>query len=192
MHVNEREREKKERSSSLYRWILIKYWWSAVLKAWLGPDWAKPLTSAHMHMHKHKLHTQVEQQRCCRIWAGFHYASCCSTCHLPPLIFHSHLSASAFHFLLPHRYPTQEITQALQSQMHTHPTVVWHAIKQFLDSKVVDKMSVVHLLKGLLHPNDKNTYFLTYHLYCYTAVEFPFYVPEFIEIHLQTQFLDKP
>lgn len=35
------EREKKEQSRSLCRWILIKYWWSAVLKAWLGPEWAK-------------------------------------------------------------------------------------------------------------------------------------------------------
>lgn len=32
----------KEGSRSLCRWIMIKYLWSAVLKAWLGSDWAKP------------------------------------------------------------------------------------------------------------------------------------------------------
>lgn len=54
-----KEREKKERSSGLCRWILIKYWWSAVLKAWLGSDWAEPQQEHRLTSDTHT-YTQVE------------------------------------------------------------------------------------------------------------------------------------
>lgn len=71
------------------------------------------LTEANVHNEIHGEHTNTRTQihthtqRCKdvvpRTWADFHYASCCPTCHFPPLTFYSHLSAPVLHFLLPHR-----------------------------------------------------------------------------------------
>ena len=117
--------EKKERSSSARRWILIKYWWSAVLKAWLGPDWAKHThthTDTHRHTHTNKWHTHTPESE-----QVFIMPPAGQPATFRSSLFHSHLSASALHFLLPHGALTHTHTH-----IHTHT----HTHKQHMQLKV--------------------------------------------------------
>lgn len=105
---------------------------------------------------------------CSRIWAGFHEASWWWTCHL--LAFHFHLP-SLLHFL-----PTCNSESAAPFILLLEYLLFFIPLK-LLDSKVVDEMLVVNLLKP-------------FHL-AYTIIlpwifgEFSFYLPEFKGICLQ-------
>lgn len=87
--------------------------------------WVSQTRAYSLHAHMQKQHTKPGGCGFQKPGAGFHYASCCSTCHFPALTFHSHLSAPAVHFLLPHRDHAQEMPRAIQRQMPVLPAVVW-------------------------------------------------------------------
>lgn len=107
------ERGKKERNSSLCRWILIKYWWSAVLKAWLGPDWAK-------HTHTHTLTSDTHRWRT-SLQNRSRFSLCLPLVNLPPSSPHFSLSPSC---ILP---PLPPVTHTDHTHRKQHVQSCVHA-----------------------------------------------------------------